>query len=388
MTHSEGRRRKRTGTAIFRDAFGMAPVVGASAPGRVNLLGEHTDYNGGPVLPIALDRRTTVHAAPSSSFQFRSAIDPGIIERRLDDPPSGHWTDYLVGVARELVTLGAKLPGALVSVESTVPVGAGLSSSAALAVSAAAALSRLAGRRVVRGEIAEIAWRAETGYVGVRCGRMDQTASAFAHEGEAMAFDAGSGSIEYVPFPGSIWLVDSGLRHALVSGEYEHRRIECEEALRRCRRLLPGLGSLAAIPPASLVRLKRDLPHTLWRRVRHVVTETARVQQAVIAMRRGRTRELGALLLAGHASLRRDFESSCAEADAIVELARRAGASGARLTGAGWGGAVVVLAPRRTGRLVVDRIQAAFARRFHRVPEAWSAHAGAGVRVGAMRASS
>jgi galactokinase len=374
------RRRGRSDIADFRDAFGTVPSVGASAPGRVNLLGEHTDYNGGPVLPIALDRRTTVHAAPARQFRFRSAIDPAIVERRLDEPATGHWTDYLVGVARELAARGAELPGALISVESNVPLGAGLSSSAALTVCGAAAMSRLAGWRMLRSEIADVAWRAETGYVGVRCGRMDQTVSALGRTGQAMAFDAGTGAIGFAPFPGPVWLVDSGLRHALVGGEYEHRRIECDEALRRCRIIMPGLPSLGAIPASAMPRIARGLPSILARRVRHVVTETVRVRAGIAALRAGRRAQLGRMLFEGHESLRKLFDSSCAEADAIVRLARQAGASGARLTGAGWGGVVVVLAPVRSGDAIVKRIQEAFSREFGRVPRTWKTVASGGVR--------
>ncbi len=241
---------RQAGNALFRELFGTAPEVSASAPGRVNLLGEHTDYNGGPVLPIALDLRTVVHARPAHGFRFASTLEPGVVERRIEDGPRGHWSDYLVGVVRELGALGVDLSGADVTVASTVPAGAGLSSSAALTVSAAAALSTLAGRRLAPDALVDVAWRAETGYAGVRCGRMDQTIAVFGRAGKALEFDAATGERRQAPFTGSVRMIDSGLRHALVAGEYEHRRIECEEALRRCRRFMPGT-ELARRDPRS-----------------------------------------------------------------------------------------------------------------------------------------
>jgi galactokinase len=372
---------RQAGKALFREVFGTAPQLGASAPGRVNLLGEHTDYNGGPVLPIALDRRTAVHVRPAHGFRFASALEPGVVERRIGEEPRGHWTDYLVGVVRELASLGIDLTGADLSVASSVPVGAGLSSSAALTVSAAAALSAMAGQRLDAEALVDVAWRAETRYAGVRCGRMDQTISVFGRAGKALELDTATGMRRMVPFGGTVWMIDTGLRHALVAGEYEHRRIECEEALRRCRRLMPGVNALAEIPLAALPKVSRALPKVLARRVRHVVTETARVHAAVGALARGRGRQFGELLYAGHESLRRDFESSCDEADAIVSLARKAGASGARLTGGGWGGVVIVLAPARSADRVVSRIQQGFATAAGRMPHAWSGKASGGVKV-------
>ena len=372
---------RQAGNALFREVFGTAPGISASAPGRVNLLGEHTDYNGGPVLPIALDLRTVVHARPAYGFRFASTIAPGVVERRIEEEPRDHWSDYLVGVVRELAALGVDLQGADVAVASSVPAGAGLSSSAALTVSAAAALSTLAGKRLTPEALVDVAWRAETGYAGVRCGRMDQTVAVFGRAGKALEFDAGTGERRLVPFAGVVRLIDSGLRHALVAGEYEHRRIECEEALRRCRKLIRGLNSLAEVPVRALPRIRRELPRTLARRVRHVVTETARVRDAVDALRRGRPSQVGELLFAGHDSLRRDFESSCDEADAIVALARKSGAKGARLTGAGWGGVVIILATERSASVVAARIQEGFARKFGRTPKVWEGRASGGVRI-------
>lgn len=369
------------GQQLFRHAFGRRPSLGASAPGRVNLLGEHTDYNGGPVLPMALDRRTLVLARRARTYRLASTLDQAVVERSLDDGPRGHWSDYVIGAARELASIGCHLNGAELAVSSSVPAGAGLSSSAALTVSAAGALAALARFRLTRQQLVEIAWRAESAYVGVRCGRMDQTVSVFGKARHALAFDTASGTRRLVPFAGTLTLIDSGLRHALVAGEYEHRRIECEEALRRCRTIAPDLASLAAIAPGSLSRFTRMLPAVLGRLVRHVVTETARVHEAVAALNGGRLTRLGELLFKGHESLRGDFASSCDEADAIVRHARRAGALGARLTGAGWGGVVIVLSKPGEGEALVGAIQEAFARQFGHSATAWTTRAGGGSRL-------
>jgi galactokinase len=308
-------------------------------------------------------------------------LEPGVVERRTDEGPRGHWTDYLVGVVRELAAIGVELNGADLTVASAVPAGAGLSSSAALTVSATAALAALSGKRLAPATLVDVAWRAETSYVGVRCGPMDQTIAVYGRAGKALEFDSATGERQLVPFAGTLRMIDSGLRHALVAGEYEHRRIECEEALRRCQRLLPGVHALADIPVKALLRIGRELPKTLARRVKHVVTETARVHAAVDALRRGRARQFGELLYAGHESLRRDFESSCEEADVIVKLAKKAGATGARLTGGGWGGVVIVLSPERLADRIVADVQGGFAETYGRVPKAWEGKASGGVKI-------
>jgi galactokinase len=210
---------------------------------------------------------------------------------------------------------------------------------------------------------------------------MDQTIAVFGRPGKALELDAGTGERRQAPFPVTVRMIDSGLRHALVAGEYEHRRRECEEALRRCRRFMPEVNTLADIPVRALPSIARELPKTLARRVRHVVTETARVREGVEALRRGRRKRFGELLYAGHDSLRRDFDSSCEEADTIVALSRKAGATGARLTGAGWGGVVIVLAPERSASAVVARVQEGFARKYGRIPQVWEGRASGGVKV-------
>jgi galactokinase len=366
--------------ALFRSAWRAEPAVTASAPGRVNLIGEHLDYNGGPVLPIAIDRRTVVAAAPARGFTFQSELDTERVARALDEGPRGHWSDYLLGVLRELDRLGAAPRGARLAVASDVPAGGGLSSSAALTVAATHALARLAGVRLTRSEVAAVAYRAEHDFVGVRCGTMDQTVVAQARAGTALAYDSGTGLFERVPFDATVRLVDTGVRHRLTGAGYNRRRTECERALRRLRLRWPDLPSLAALAPSLLDEALRRLEDPLARRVRHVVTETARVGSAVTALRGGRLGEMGRLLFDAHRSLAADFEASCVEADLLVTAAEAAGAWGARLTGAGWGGMVLVLAPERRADGVVASMQRAFAAAHGRTPPVWSVRAAAGVR--------
>ena len=370
----------RLASALFDTTFSSRPVVLASAPGRVNLIGEHTDYNGGPVLPVALERRTAVAASHADDWIVTSTLDGKVRGIDLDAPLKKDWTGYLVGVARELRKLGAAPGGAHVSVATTLPVGAGLSSSAALTVAAAKALSLLAGRRLTPPQLAEVAYRAEHDQVGVRCGRMDQTIAALGERGTALLFETGSGTIQRVPFPGRLWVVETGVSHKLTGGALNERRRECEEALALCRKWRPGLACLAALDPADLPEAERTLPAPHAARVRHVVTETARTRTAATALAEGDLARVGALLVEGHESLRADYQSSIAEADAIVAAAVARGAYGARLTGAGWGGAVVVLAPPERGARLVAEVARDFRERFERAPEIWSTRASSGVR--------
>jgi galactokinase len=360
--------------------------VAASAPGRVNLIGEHTDYNGGPVLPVALERRTAVAVAPQRGWTLVSIVDR--IRHEVDVPEAlrGDWTDYLVGIVRELETIGAAPVGARVAVASTVPIGAGLSSSAALTVAAARALSLLAGRRLGPAQLVEIAYRAEHDQVGVRCGRMDQTIAGHAMRGTALLFETAAGTLSRVPFAGRLWIMETGVSHRLIGGELNQRRRECEEALAFCREWRPGLAHLAQLAPGDLEQVERRLPPPLVPRVRHVVTETARTRAAAAALAAGDLLRVGRLLVEGHESLRQDYQSTVPEADLIVESAVQHGAYGARLSGAGWGGAVLVLAPEERASRILAEVGREFGDRFGRVPEAWSTRAAAGVRREAIPA--
>ena len=233
----------RLASSLFQSSFSSRPAVAASAPGRVNLIGEHTDYNGGPVLPLALERRTAVAAGAGGRLVLVSALDGTVRGVEIEEPLRGDWTDYLVGVVRELRAIGAAPAGRPDRGGDHGPVGAGLSSSAALTVAAAKALSLLAGRRLSPAQLVEVAYRAEHEQVGVRCGRMDQTIAAHAAAGTALLFETGTGAIQRVPLPGRLWVVETGVSHQLTGGELNQRRRECEEALAAVSRAVAGAGT-------------------------------------------------------------------------------------------------------------------------------------------------
>ena len=365
-------------SALFRATFGEAPRVVASAPGRVNLIGEHTDYNGGPVLPLATPARTSVAVGPAQDgvLELISTLDGDPARSDWRDGRPGGWTAYVAGVMRELDTAGAapRGAGARVAVASDVPVGAGLASSAALTVAAAKALSLLARVRLTPRQLAGVAFRAEHDYVGVGCGIMDQMCAALARPGHALLLECASLAARHIPIRGQLLLVDTGTRHELRAGALNERRAECEAAVARLRLELPELVWLASWPARWLPRLKRALTEPLRSRALHVVGETARTRLGAQLLTRGHMRRFGELLYEAHESCRRLYECSAPELDLVVAAARRAGALGARLTGAGWGGAVLVLLGKRDGgkgtgeAKVAKEIRRAFTAAYGREP--------------------
>jgi galactokinase len=326
----------------FRDVFGQDSEVVASAPGRVNLLGEHTDYNEGYVLPTPLPLCTWVGAARlvggvevySTAFEERT-------RRPVEDPRRGHWSDYVTGCVWSLRREGYPVPGARVGVVSEVPVGAGVSSSAALEVSVMRALRQLFALPLDDLALARLAQAAEVEYVGVRCGIMDQAAASLGRPGQALFLDTRTLQFDLVPLPPGhrVVVVDSGVPRRLAEAGYNQRRAECEEAARRL-----GVRALRDLDREDLLHVER-LPEPFRRRARHVVTENARVLEGVRALQAADVSTFGALMVASHRSLRDDFEVSTPELDHLVDACLRHGAVGARLTGAGFGGAVVALAP-------------------------------------------
>lgn len=370
----------RQATSLFEERFGSGPAVLVSAPGRVNLIGEHLDYNGGPVLPLALERRTVVAATHAPTWRAVSALDRTVQEVDPAHLSAGEWTAYLVGVIRAAGRGGVTLRGADLAVASSVPSGAGLSSSAALTVSLARALAALAGRKVEAEQLIDIAYEAEHDEVGVACGRMDQTIAVLARAGNALLFDTASGAVTHLPFPGKVWIFDTGISHRLTGGELNTRQQESRTTLNLVREQGLRVDTLAEVTPAQLPGLLRAIPVPWQQRLRHVVSETARVHQAAKAMLSGDGPALGALLVAGHESLRVDYQSSCPEADLLVARAVAHGAYGARLTGAGWGGAVVALLPADREARIVAEVQEDFRKAWGRLPAVWSTRAGAGVR--------
>ncbi len=376
-------------SALFRATFGVAPQAASSAPGRVNLIGEHTDYNGGPVLPIAIQARTTVAVGPADAgvLEIVSSRDGSLARIRYTTAFPPGWAAYVAGVMRELAALGAAPAGggARVAVAGDVPVGAGLASSAALTVAGAKALAALAGARLVPRQFAGVAFRAEHDHVGVHCGVMDQTVAALAKPSHALLIECASGEARHIPFRGRLLLVDTGVRHALVAGALNERRAECEAAVTQLRLELPQLDWLAAWPATRVARLRRALPEPLRSRAVHVVQETARTRLAAELLARGRLKRFGELLYESHESCRRLYQCSAPELDLVVAAAKRAGALGARLTGAGWGGAVLVLVDRRCEARAVVAIRRAFARAYGREPAFSVVKASGGMRKESVR---
>ncbi|HEX8851634.1 MAG TPA: galactokinase [Gemmatimonadaceae bacterium] len=375
--------------ALFRQRFGREPDAIASAPGRVNLIGEHTDYNGGEVLPIGIERRTWVAAGVNrdgdGTLRAVSANEEGTGEASLVTPErSGHWWDYVLGVAapvaRDALGIGAlERTGIDAAVISDVPTGAGLSSSAAIEVAAAIAIAHALGTTLDLREAAMIAWRAETGFVGVACGIMDQFASALAREGEALHLDCATTQTDLAPFRDAVLIIDSAVRRSLRDSAFNTRQAECVEALRLLRERWPDLPNLAAATPEQVLEAK--LPDPLDRRALHVSRETRRVREAVALLRAGKPLT-GELLLGSHESLRDLYECSRPELDWLVERAmREPGVRGARLTGAGWGGCMIVVGDESALQGAAPGIGRDYERKFELKPRVWLSKAADGARV-------
>jgi len=352
----------------FEGRFGRRPRL-FEAPGRVNIIGEHTDYNDGFVLPMALDRTTAVAAAPRDDGRLRvaSLSYPDLVELDLaaPGPPRRRvWYDYVEGVAQALRSRGHTLRGADLLVDSNVPIGAGLSSSAALEMAVGFALLTLADVAVDRRELALAGQQAEHEYVGMPCGIMDQYISAMGKAGQALMLDCRT--VESRPAPmrwqGLVFAVcDSKVKHELAGSTYGVRRDECRQGLELLRAVRPEARALRDITPAVMAAREADLPEPIGRRVRHVVTENDRVLRAVDAMARGDAAAVGALLYASHASLRDDYEVSCPELDLLVEATGDMDfVLGARMTGGGFGGCTVNLLRAEA----FDDFRAAMAQRY------------------------
>lgn len=370
--------------ALYRDRFRREADTVASAPGRVNLIGEHTDYNGGEVLPIAIARRTWVaaglrEAGESPTLRAVSATEPGVGEVPLRNASrSGEWWDYPLGVAAPRLEGRSDL-GIDLAVASDVPPGAGLSSSAALEVATALAVSALLGQTLDRRDAAMAAWRAETGFVGVACGIMDQFASALASEGHALHIQCDTAATSLVPFSDSVLIIDTAVRRSLRDSAFNQRRAECTEALRMLRALAPALGSLAEAEPAQVEAA--GLPHPLNRRALHVSRETRRVREAVALLRASRPLPR-ALLVGSHESLRDLYECSRPELDWLVERSiAMDGVRGARLTGAGWGGCMIVVGEEPALEAAAPVLARDYQARFGLVPRLWLSAAASGARV-------
>ncbi|MFI7700131.1 galactokinase [Nonomuraea sp. NPDC049480] len=324
----------------FRAAFGASPQTVWRAPGRVNLIGEHTDYNDGFVLPFAVPWGVTAAVTPRADKTIRvlSLQGSGETVTMEHHEDSQGWTRYVVGV---LAMLGDRVAGADIAIDGDIPQGAGLSSSAALEVSVASALNDLHDLGMTPMEIALLSQKAENDFVGMPCGIMDQAASALCEEGHALFLDCRSLGSRNIPLDLgshglSILIIDTQVHHEHAGGEYAKRRAECESAARKLG--VPALRDVTDLA-AALDRLQGDER----KRTMHVVTENHRVEALIGLLRAGAVTEIGALLNASHLSLRDQYEVSSPELDVAVEAAVRGGARGARMTGGGFGGSAIAL---------------------------------------------
>ncbi|MFC9464957.1 galactokinase [Streptomyces coelicoflavus] len=372
----------------FRELYGTEPEGVWAAPGRVNLIGEHTDYNDGFVMPFALPHQAVAAVSRREDGILRLhsadiAADP--VELRVADLTPGSdksWTAYPSGVVWALREAGHELTGADVHLASTVPSGAGLSSSAALEVVVALALNDLYSLGLRGWQLARLCQRAENVYVGAPVGIMDQTASACCEKGHALFLDTRDLSQRQIPFDLAaegmrLLVVDTRVKHSHSEGEYGKRRAGCEKGA-----ALLGVDALRDVPYAGLDAALERLgdEEEIRRLVRHVVTEDERVERVVSLLESGDTRSIGPVLVEGHASLRDDFRISCPELDLVVDTALASGALGARMTGGGFGGSAIVLVEAADVDTVTKAVEDAFAASALKTPRVFEAVPSAGAR--------
>lgn len=389
---------RRRAIALYRAAFGTPPRFAASAPGRVTLMGDDASAHGGPALSVAIGARVVAVVGPGEadrlevvSAQFPEDRAPARIAWR-ETAPAG-WSGPIVRVLQELTAIEAapRNGGARVAIASAVPMGAGLASGAGLTVAVARALAGLAGADVAARQLAGVAFRAAAGGAGGRRGVMAPIVAALAKPGHALLFESASLFTRHVPLRARLLLVETGGRHDAAGRAAARRQRECEGAVQRLRVELPELVWLASWPVAWLARLKKALPQPQRARAVHVVSEAARVRYGAQLLERRRLARFGEVLYESHESCRRYYECSAPELDLVVAAAKRAGALGARLTGAGWGGSVVVLvgAERERGiaqcaERIGESVRRAFRNAYGREPDIQELRPGGGVRAERM----
>jgi len=373
----------------FQQVFGYEPTVRYSAPGRVNLIGEHTDYNEGYVLPFAIDRRTTASIAPRTDRVLRvaSAFDPeSVVSLALDDlepDAMSGWSAYVLGIAWALREQGADLSdktGFDVFIESDVPVGAGLSSSAAIECGVALAFNDLWELGLDRKQLARVGQYSENHAVGAPTGIMDQSASLLGERDAVVFLDCRTLDTAVVDMALSangleVLVIDTRVEHAHATGGYKARRESCERGAQAL-----GVEALRDVTVDDLPRAAALLDDETFRRVRHVVTEDQRVLDTVRTLREHGPRAIGELLVASHASMRDDFEISVPELDLAVTTAMANGAVGARMTGGGFGGAAIALVDAAQREAIGSAVTAAFAEAGYREPSVFTVHADQGAR--------
>jgi galactokinase len=366
--------------AEFSRKYGAKPRI-FRAPGRVNLIGEHTDYNDGFVMPCAIDFAAFVAVSerPDRKIRAASMNFAGEYEFDLDNPSADiaeGWARYVQGVGLILERSGHRLKGANILIDSTVPIGAGLSSSAALEVSTGFALSAVSGVDIEKWELAKIGQAAEHEYAGVRSGIMDQFASAFGIENHALLLDCRSLKWSPIPLSAAKFIIcNTRTKHDLADGEYNKRRADCEEAAR-----LLGHESLRDVTHAEFSEKSKDLPERLKKRARHVITENRRVLDAVGFLQNGNLAEFGRLMNESHESLRTDYEVSSPELDLMVEIVRaQKGVLGARMTGGGFGGCTVNLLETDVSAEFTETVSAEYQKAAGITPEIYVCNAADGV---------
>ncbi|HAM71054.1 MAG TPA: galactokinase [Verrucomicrobiales bacterium] len=374
--------------AGFEARFGRPPRWTVSAPGRVNIIGEHTDYNDGFVLPMAIDRCTVLAAAPSGTprITLYSAANGESVTVNLEKPivrDAPAWANYVRGVIAGFQKLGVPIPGMDIEIESSVPLGGGLSSSASLEVATATLLEEASGHPLEPVAKALLCQAAEHAFAGVPCGIMDQFAAVLARENHLLLLDCRSRATELVPMMDpavSVLILNTLVKHSLVTSEYAQRRAQCEAAARAL-----GVRSLRDATIPLLARFEAQLDPVLHRRARHVISEIDRTQAAVRAARAGDWASLGRLMYESHASLRDDYEVSCRELDLVVEAARaigeQGGVLGCRMTGGGFGGCTVALVRSAAVAEVASRLTTEYTRQTRLEPVSFISRPAGGARV-------
>ena len=340
------------------------------APGRVNLIGEHTDYNDGFVMPAALDFSTWVKISPLDkrrlqifSEHFNEEVEVDLDDQKL--AARGHWSDYPIGVAVVLERAGHRLRGAKLQIRGDVPIGSGLSSSAAIEVSTACALAANSGLKIDARELALLCQRAENEFVGARVGIMDQFISLFGEAQKALLLDCRSLEFRLLPLPDNVRLIicNTMVKHELASSAYNERRAQCEAGVNHLAKFLPNVTALRDVTIEQLEEYRGGLPDLVYRRCRHVITENARVLSAADALERGDLDQFGKLMAASHVSLRDDYEVSSDELDLMVEVTQEIeGVYGARMTGGGFGGCTVNLVHEENAEEFQGRVAESYER--------------------------
>ncbi len=374
-------------TAEFRAIFAAEPAALVRAPGRVNLIGEHTDYNDGFVLPMAIENDVRIALRPRSdrrvtlaSADFDQQTTFGLDNLGHDDG-SARWSNYVRGVAWAMMEKGLPIQGMDAVISGNVPIGAGLSSSAAMEVASAWAFQVASGFRMDPIDMALLCQKAENAWVGMRCGIMDQFISVVGQRDHCVLIDCRSLTYDAAPLPRgySFVIVNSMVQRGLVDSAYNERRSQCEEGVRLLQRRLPGIKALRDVTPEQLDAFASILPPVTYRRCRHVVTENARVVSSVAALKAGRAAEFGQFMNASHDSLRDDYQVSRSELDTLVDIARATpGCLGSRLTGAGFGGCTVSLVQSKAVEAFVSHVSESYRRATGLTPDTYVSRAAAG----------